>query len=189
MSTQRRFSGCGTFLVCVGACLAVALILSALVGSSYECLATSRSGGSYTVQPGDTLSSIATRHRTTVKVLVAANGIADADQIEVGQQLKIDGKARPASARPKRSTPKPRPKPTRKRSPVEEPDALIDDHMSDVVVESLVALVRLRGYRCDSVSGAVPSVFRAGKFTLNCNQFRYAYVIEDRGGHWIVRVK
>lgn len=192
MSTQRRFSGCAIFLVCVGACLAVALILSALVGSSYETLATSHAGGSYTVQPGDTLSSIASRHRTTVEALVAANGIADADQIEVGQRLRVDGKARSA-ARPKRprarSAPKPRPKPTRKRSPVEEPDALIDDHMSDVVVESLVALVRLRGYRCDSVSAAVPSVFRAGKFTLNCNQFRYAYVIEDRGGHWIVRVK
>lgn len=173
--------------------MAVALILSALVGSSHETLATGRPSASYIVQPGDTLSSIASRHRTTVEALVAANGIADANQIEVGQQLRVDAKARPP-ARPKtrsraRSAPSPRPKPTRKRSPVEEPGALIDDHMSDVVVESLVALVRLRGYRCDSVSGAVPSVFRAGKFTLNCNQFRYAYVIEDRGGHWIVRVK
>ena len=147
----------------------------------------------YVVQPGDTLSGIADRHRTTVEALAAANRIK-ADQIEVGQRLSVKGKARPASARPKprpraRLAPEPRPKPTRKRSPIEEPDAIIDDHMSDVVVESLVALVRLRGYRCDSVSGAVPSVFRAHRFTLNCDQFRYAYVIEDRGGHWIVRVK
>lgn len=87
--------------------------------------------------------------RTSSRPL-AANGIADADQIEVGERLRVDRKARPA-ARPKprsgeRSASKPRPKPTRKRSPVEEPDALIDDHMSDVVVEYLVVLVRLRGY-------------------------------------------
>jgi len=65
----------------------------------------------------------------------------------------------------------------------------VADNLDAEVVESLVAFVRQYGWRCDSVSGAVSSPFRAGKFTLNCNQFRYAYVIEDRGGHWIVRVK
>ncbi|MCY3970640.1 MAG: LysM peptidoglycan-binding domain-containing protein [Acidobacteria bacterium] len=204
MPTQGRFRGCGFVLGAIGIGLMASIVLVTVAsrlapseGDSpgRESRETNRSASSYTVQPGDTLSSIAARHRTTVAALATANGIADADQIEVGQQLRVDGKARPASAKPKPrlrtrpAAPKPRPKPTRKRSPVEEPDALIADDMSDVMVESLVALVRLRGYRCDSVSGAVPSVFRAGRFTLNCNQFRYAYVIEDRGGHWVVRVK
>ncbi|MCY3928644.1 MAG: LysM domain-containing protein [Acidobacteria bacterium] len=204
MPTQGRFRGCGFVLGAIGigfvASVALVSVASRLAPSEGDSLGresreTSRSASSYTVRSGDTLSSIATRHRTTVAALAAANGIADADQIDVGQQLRVDGKARPASARPKPrprarpAAPKPRSRPTRKRSPIEEPNALIDDEMSDVVVESLVALVRLRGYRCDSVSGAVPSIFRAGKFTLNCNQFRYTYVVEDRGGHWIVRVK
>lgn len=118
MSTQRRFSGCGIFLVCVGACLAVALILSALVGTSYETLATSRLGGAYTVQPGDTLSSIATRHRTTVEALVAANGIADADQIEVGQRLRVVGEG---VVRTKPQTPPARVREPAPLTPVQEP--------------------------------------------------------------------
>lgn len=59
---------------------------------------TNRSAGSYTVRPGDTLSLIATRHRTTVAALATANGIADANQIEVGQRLRVDGKTLPAAA-------------------------------------------------------------------------------------------
>ena len=43
----------------------------------------------YTVQPGDTLSKIAWRYGTTVSALMAANGIANANHIYVGQQLKI----------------------------------------------------------------------------------------------------
>jgi len=45
----------------------------------------------YTVQPGDTLFRIATRLNTTVPELVAANNLADASVIYVGQVLQIPG--------------------------------------------------------------------------------------------------
>ena len=45
----------------------------------------------YTVQPGDTLSQIALRYGTTVSALMTANGLANANHIYTGQQLKISG--------------------------------------------------------------------------------------------------
>jgi LysM repeat protein len=47
--------------------------------------------GTYTVLSGDTLSSIALRHGTTVSALVRANGLANANTIYVGQRLVISG--------------------------------------------------------------------------------------------------
>lgn len=46
-------------------------------------------GGSYTVQPGDTLGALAARWGTTVDAIVAANGLADANRISIGQALAI----------------------------------------------------------------------------------------------------
>lgn len=51
--------------------------------------ATLGSGETYTVQPGDTMSSIAVRFGTTVKKLSALNGIKDPSLIHPGQVLKI----------------------------------------------------------------------------------------------------
>ncbi len=45
--------------------------------------------GSYTVAPGDTLGAIAARFGVAVDSLAAVNGIADVNQIVVGQQLVI----------------------------------------------------------------------------------------------------
>ncbi len=53
-------------------------------------------GGSYTVRAGDTLSSIAARHGTTVSALAAANNIANPNLIRVGQVLVIPGATGPA---------------------------------------------------------------------------------------------
>jgi len=47
--------------------------------------------GTYTVVDGDTLSAIAERFATTVDDLVAANDLADADSLFVGQVLEIVG--------------------------------------------------------------------------------------------------
>lgn len=44
---------------------------------------------SYTVRAGDTLSRIALAYGTTVEMLVRINGLASADQIAVGQVLKV----------------------------------------------------------------------------------------------------
>jgi len=50
-------------------------------------------GGTYTVQPGDTLSAIAQRHGSTVDAIARANGITNPNFIQVGQQLRIPGGA------------------------------------------------------------------------------------------------
>lgn len=44
---------------------------------------------SYTVQPGDTLTTIARRYNTTVDAIVALNNLASPNQILVGQVLLI----------------------------------------------------------------------------------------------------
>ena len=49
------------------------------------------SGPIYIVQPGDSLSSIAARFSVSLADLMSANNIADANQLDVGQQLVIPG--------------------------------------------------------------------------------------------------
>lgn len=179
-----RLLGWLTLIGLIG--LAAFAVMVGLLRPIGAALATESSGArQYVVQPGDTLSGIADRHRTTVAALAAVNGIKNADQIEVGQRLSVDGKVRPAS-RP--AAPTRRPAPTRKRSPVEEPDAIVDPDFSDLLVESLVAQVRLRGYRCDSVSAAQRGLL-GSKTILTCNQYRYRFVFEDRGGRLFFTVK
>ncbi len=43
----------------------------------------------HTVQPGETLSSIAQRYGTTTQAIAQANGLVNPNQIYAGQQLKI----------------------------------------------------------------------------------------------------
>lgn len=50
-----------------------------------------KTGGSYTVQRGDTISSIAARTGTSVKDILNANRITDPTRIQVGQTLFIPG--------------------------------------------------------------------------------------------------
>jgi LysM repeat protein len=58
-------------------------------------------GGSYVVQVGDTLASIATRHGTTAAAIAAANGLANPNYIYPGQQLQIPAAgAAPAAPQP-----------------------------------------------------------------------------------------
>jgi murein DD-endopeptidase MepM/ murein hydrolase activator NlpD len=46
---------------------------------------------SYTVQTGDTLSAIAARQKLDTATLAALNGIADSDQVQAGQILRLPG--------------------------------------------------------------------------------------------------
>jgi len=52
-------------------------------------------GGTYVVQPGDTLYGIARRNGTTVGTLVSLNGLASPESIRIGQTLRLDGAAQP----------------------------------------------------------------------------------------------
>lgn len=53
--------------------------------------------GLYVVKPGDTLSKIADAFETTVDEIIAQNGIADPNQIEVGQSLIIPSLLTPSA--------------------------------------------------------------------------------------------
>ncbi|MFG3244194.1 peptidoglycan-binding protein [Streptomyces sp. NPDC048157] len=55
------------------------------------------SGGTYTVKKGDTLSSVAAAHKTTVAALVKLNGLKDPNKLSVGQKLKISAAAAPSA--------------------------------------------------------------------------------------------
>lgn len=48
-------------------------------------------GGSYTIQPGDSLSDIAGQFGTTTSDIVEANGLEDANRIIAGRKLEIPG--------------------------------------------------------------------------------------------------
>lgn len=64
----------------------------------------------YTVRKGDTLSGIARRHGTTVRSLVAANGMPDANAtLRINQVLVIPQAG--SSNAPRKTTPPPAPKP------------------------------------------------------------------------------
>jgi resuscitation-promoting factor RpfA len=57
--------------------------------ASAPAKATKSSGGGYVVKRGDTLSRIAKARGTSVKALVAANGLKNAHVLKVGKSLKV----------------------------------------------------------------------------------------------------
>ena len=63
------------------------------------------SSGTYTVQKGDTLSSIARKYGTTYQKLAELNGIQDPSKIYVGQVLKVTGSSAPSLPETKPETP------------------------------------------------------------------------------------
>lgn len=67
-------------------------------------------------------------------------------------------------------------------------DASIYQGMSRVQVDALVVMTRLSGFKCDTVSAARPLVFGGPGFSLMCNNWRYSYEVQDRGGRWRVVV-
>ena len=57
--------------------------------ASAPAKATTSSGGGYVVKRGDTLSKIAKARGTSVKALIAANGLKNAHVLKVGKSLKV----------------------------------------------------------------------------------------------------
>lgn len=54
----------------------------------------------YTVNPGDTLATIAARYGTTVSAMMRANGIYNANFIYAGQRLNVPGNSVPSASQP-----------------------------------------------------------------------------------------
>jgi len=65
---------------------------------------TGAGAGTYTVQSGDTLGSIAALLGTTVDALAAANHLSDPNLIVIGQVLSVGGSAGPSTAAPVATT-------------------------------------------------------------------------------------
>jgi len=62
--------------------------------------APSTGSGSYTIQQGDTISSIAKRHGVTTNAVLSANGLGWSSIIYPGQRITIPGGAAPAASTP-----------------------------------------------------------------------------------------
>lgn len=69
----------------------VMLVLLLLLLPFQSIQAQESTGPIYIVQPGDSLSSIASRFNISLTDLMAANGITDPNQLTAGQQLTIPG--------------------------------------------------------------------------------------------------
>ena len=54
--------------------------------------------------------------------------------------------------------------------------------------QAAATLVKLAGYRCDSVDAFTPFIMSAG-FNLYCNNYRYSYELADKGGKWVITVQ
>lgn len=67
------------------------LLISIFLFASQQVRAQEVSGPIYVVQPGDSLSSIASRFSVDINELMSANGIVNANQLTVGQQIVIPG--------------------------------------------------------------------------------------------------
>jgi hypothetical protein len=55
------------------------------------------------------------------------------------------------------------------------------------IKSGLVALVRLNGYKCDTLTKWRPMRFSRG-YEVSCDLY-YSYEVEDKGGRWVVTVK
>jgi hypothetical protein len=78
--------------------------------------------------------------------------------------------------------------------PIERYDA-ISDRMIDKgstwlmkEIDAVANVVRMSGYRCDSVSAMWPYITAYG-YHFSCNHSRYKYDVEDKGGNWIAKVE
>ncbi len=70
---------------------------SSTVAAKVSAAAPAAGGSTYTVKSGDTLSKIASRHRTTSAVLRSLNGISG-DHLRIGQVIQLPGNAAAAPA-------------------------------------------------------------------------------------------
>ncbi|MNV42461.1 hypothetical protein D3C71_1341350 [compost metagenome] len=68
-----------------------------------------------------------------------------------------------------------------------EPEAVINSKIDEDILSQLILAVLVNGYKCDTVSSAIPYI-RGGGYTMQCNNYQYKYEIEDKGGNIVVTV-
>jgi len=69
-----------------------------------------------------------------------------------------------------------------------ESDAIINRSVTPKIMNAAVGMIQLHGFRCDSISAMRPA-FTVTGWVVTCNNFRYEYVVYDRGGTWTVRLE
>ena len=74
-----------------------------------------------------------------------------------------------------------------------EPDAVLGPTVGGMenrqeLFDELVGMIRMRGWRCDSISSARTLFFSRG-FEVGCNLYAYQYLLKDEGGNWVVTLK
>lgn len=122
-------------------------------------------------------SSILQR-KTEFTQQAAADHAAPANSGNVTQSPPVASSPAPAAQAPAIS-----------RTPIEKDAVLYGNSKEDLVlIDKLADFVKTNDFRCNSVSAARPAIFSGG-FVLTCNQFRYTYDIQDKGGHWVVTVR
>lgn len=84
-TSKRKMRSVGIFA------LVLVMLMSAILPLSAAGSAIDEAMGTYIVKQGDTLSSIAAAHGTTVSDIVTTNGISASAELYVGQKLDIPG--------------------------------------------------------------------------------------------------
>jgi preprotein translocase subunit SecF len=69
-----------------------------------------------------------------------------------------------------------------------EKEAVINSKIDEDILSQLILAVLVNGYKCDTVSSAIPYI-RGGGYTIQCNNYQYEYEIEDKGGNIVVTVQ
>lgn len=70
-------------------------------------------------------------------------------------------------------------------------ETLNPEHNGSVTQQQIRAtydLILAYGYRCDTMDHIVQHAWD-GNFSVSCNNYKYTYKIEDKGGNWIVSLK
>lgn len=68
-----------------------------------------------------------------------------------------------------------------------EKEAVINSKIDEDILSQLILAVLVNGYKCDTVSSAIPYI-RGGGYTIQCNNYNYEYEVEDKGGDIVVTV-
>lgn len=67
--------------------------------------------------------------------------------------------------------------------------SVIAEEYSDEVKRDAMNIIQAYGYTCSSIDHMSPFLLSGSGFKVTCNNYRYMYEIEDKGGRWVVTVK